>query len=68
MFVVGGAVSGERLGTESVETFVEGEAAWREFAPLPFRLLGAAAVSIGSNPVPTLVGGSDRQRGLIQVI
>ena len=65
---VGGAVEGEQYGTETVETFRGGDDTWRSHEPLPFGpLLGAAAVSIGSDPVPTLVGGSKRQKGLIQV-
>ena len=68
MFVVGGAVEGEQYGTATVETFRGGDDTWRSHEPLPFGpLLGAAAVSIGSDPVPTLVGGSKRQKGLIQV-
>ena len=62
-------MKGKEYGTESVETFREDDNTWREYEPLPFGpLLGAAAISIGSDPVPTLVGGSDRQKGLIQVV
>ena len=68
MFVVGGAVKGKKYGTDSVETYNNRDDTWREYEPLPFGpLLGASTVSIGSDPVPTLVGGSDRQKGLIQV-
>jgi hypothetical protein len=69
VFVVGGATESDGdSGTDAVMTYSLADNKWREFKPIPFGpLIGAAAVHLGSLNVPTLIGGSRRQTGLIQV-
>ena len=72
VFVAGGAVAGASEdphgGTTQVESYSVADNKWTAYKPLPFGpLVGARVVSLGSDAVPTLVGGSRTQKHVIQV-